>query len=612
MLNRVVSSRWFALADLFLVIGSGLIWIFRPEIGALPIITIALIPWAVRILAGSIPFRGTLSDWLIVIFLVTAWMGYWAAYDRESAWNKAWLIVLAVLLYYALSTQPEENLDWICALLLCAGLGISIYYFLTHNFPDNSGKFARWWMNNRPQVGWSSIHHGYIAGLLFVTNLFAFYWLWFIRGKFFGTYSILLKILLFLGGGISLWVLVLTMTRGIWASIAGILGIWLLWKILTLKRFKIRSRIRSLFPILVLIYLSVIIGFVYLGPARAGGASPQNDYGENTRAELLGRGAYFLEDYPIIGGGLNSFPGLYSQYILVIPSYYFINSYNLFLDVSIEQGLIGGSILIMLYLGGVWNASRTIENTRLHRVRFFSWLTLFALVFTIIYSLFYDYLYNGYGTMLLLFPVGISLAGTKYINVAGYRDVQFSGALSLLNKSNLRIMFFIPIIVIVSVFAFNFDKARSIWFSNLGAVQMSQVELKNFPTNRWPETEILPALGSAETSLRSALQYDPFNKTANYRLGMIAMLRRDFDAAAHHLEVAYERLPNHRGVVKTLGYCYVWLGEVDKAQLLLTKIPEAKNELNIYSWWWGVQGRADLAEQASIMVPQLKSFSPSN
>jgi len=124
-----VSSRWFALTDLFLVVGSGILWILKPEIGVLPIISIALIPWLVWILAGSIPFRGTLFDWLIVIFLVTAWVGYWAAYDREAAWSKIWMIVLAVLLYYALSIQPEENLDWICALLFCTGLGVSIYFF---------------------------------------------------------------------------------------------------------------------------------------------------------------------------------------------------------------------------------------------------------------------------------------------------------------------------------------------------------------------------------------------------------------------------------------------------------------------------------------------------
>ena len=70
--------------------------------------------------------------------------------------------------------------------------------------------------------------------------------------------------------------------------------------------------------------------------------STQSDYGRNSRAELLGRGAYFLVDYPITGAGLTSFPGLYSQYMLVIPYFYFTNSHNLFLDVAIEQGVTAG------------------------------------------------------------------------------------------------------------------------------------------------------------------------------------------------------------------------------------------------------------------------------
>jgi tetratricopeptide (TPR) repeat protein len=235
-------------------------------------------------------------------------------------------------------------------------------------------------------------------------------------------------------------------------------------------------------------------------------------------------------------------------------------------------------------------------------------LTLFTLIFTILYSLFYDYLYNGYGTMLLFLPVGISRVGVRYINDASNRDVQFSGPFPRWKQRNFQILF-ILIILMVVVISFNFNKVRSIWFSNLGAVQMSRVELMNFPTNQWADMEILPALETADASLHSALQYDPDNITANYRLGMIAMLRRDFNGAVKYLEMAYKRSPNHRGVIKTLSYCYVWLGEAGKAQVLLKKIPEAKNEMNVYSWWWGEHGQADLADKASVMASQLETAS---
>ncbi|MEK7327524.1 MAG: hypothetical protein AAB217_19945, partial [Chloroflexota bacterium] len=62
---------------------------------------------------------------------------------------------------------------------------------------------------------------------------------------------------------------------------------------------------------------------------------------------------------------------------------------------------------------------------------------------------------------------------------------------------------------------------------------------------------------------------------------------------------------SHRGVRKVLGYAYVWQGQLDRAAALLSDIPEAKSEMDTYSWWWGTQGRDDLAAQAAAMVERL-------
>ncbi len=153
----------------------------------------------------------------------------------------------------------------------------------------------------------------------------------------------------------------------------------------------------------------------------------------------------------------------------------------------------------------------------------------------------------------------------------------------------------------------NINKAISVWYANLGALQMSQAELKNFPTNEWATSDMVDRLKGAESTLQSALQYDPQNQTANYRLGLISMLRQDFKTAAVSLETAYQQAPNHRGIIKSLGYCYVWLGDIEKAQTLLEQIPEAQNEMKVYIWWWETQGRADLSKNASIIVSQLKA-----
>ena len=88
------------------------------------------------------------------------------------------------------------------------------------------------------------------------------------------------------------------------------------------------------------------------------------------------------------------------------------------------------------------------------------------------------------------------------------------------------------------------------------------------------------------------------------------MLRGDFQSAAGYLETALEQAPEHRGIIKSLGYCYTWLGDVDKARPLLEEIPEARSELEVYVWWWDTQGRLDLSAHASEMASELKVNQP--
>jgi hypothetical protein len=98
---------------------------------------------------------------------------------------------------------------------------------------------------------------------------------------------------------------------------------------------------------------------------------------------------------------------------------------------------------------------------------------------------------------------------------------------------------------------------------------LDQVELADFPKNEWTGTRIASTVQPAEVSLQTSLPLDSENWIANYRLGLILMSRNDFQLAGHYLEVAYQKTPGYRGIIKFLGYYYVWLGNMDQAQLLL-------------------------------------------
>ena len=600
-MRQLIGNRWFAIIDLLLVIMSAAAWMLIPRFG-IWFSLIAFLPWVLRFLSGYPPFQRTPFDWLIAIFLVMAWVGYWSAYDKYAAWIKVWLIVSAVLLYYAIVAQPKQNLVFLSFLSFCFALALSFYFCFTYDFAGRGGSFIIWWTNHRPHVDWPAIHPGYLSGLLLISAIFAFYWLWNTSKKFLGPVGVVLQSILILGMGIIALVFVLTLSSGIEVLLIGAVGLLLLWRVSILAASN--PPFRRIFPLLVLSYLALLIGVAYIGQAHTVLGSIDSNYGLNSRAELFGRSAYFLADYPITGAGLASFPGLYSQYMLVIPYFYFINSYNLFLDIAVEQGLLAGSIFIILYFGSVIILSRCIVKEPRNDLLLFRWLGLSALLITIVYGFFYDYLYNGNGTALLFFPLGMAMTGVVNRTSPIEQDFRELKLISLWYRARVG-----SLLAVIVVLALNLNKIIPLWYANLGAVQMSQVELKDFPTGKWQTSEIVPDLDLADTTLHTVLQYDLYNQTANYRLGLISMLRQDFKTAVANLEAAHQKAPNHRGIIKSLGYCYVWLGEMDKAQILLDQIPESQHEMEVYIWWWGTQGRPDLSDKASLFLSHLNPTS---
>src|SRR5688572_8673801 len=421
ILRSLVDNRWFAITDLFLVMMSAAAWMLIPQYG-IAFSLLAFLPWVLRFLAGRFPFQRTPFDWLIAIFLATAWISYWVAYDKSAAGIKFLLIVSAILLYYALSAQPKQNFGTLSFLSFCFASAIAIYFFLTYDFGGSRSNAVIWWMMHKPKVDWPALNHGNTSGLLLISSIFALHWLWGLRKKSAGALSILLRFLLFLGGGLISLTFLLAISHGTELIALGAVGFWILWKVSTSARSIAGGN--RVFPIVVLVYLTVLIVFVYLGPARVPEGSVSDAYGSNSRAQLLEQSVYFLVDYPITGAGLNSFPGSYSQYILLIPYPYFSNSHNLFLDVAIEQGLVGGITFLVVYLGAIWLVSQRIVATASNEIRTINWFSLLALLVMMIYGLFYNNLYSGNGTVLLFFPLGMAMMGVVHRNQSGDEVVQ--------------------------------------------------------------------------------------------------------------------------------------------------------------------------------------------
>ncbi len=74
--------------------------------------------------------------------MITAGVGVWAAYDRQAAWGKFWLLVGAVLMFYALAIQPTANHWVIAGLLTVLGCAVALFFLMTHDFSEYPVKFA--------------------------------------------------------------------------------------------------------------------------------------------------------------------------------------------------------------------------------------------------------------------------------------------------------------------------------------------------------------------------------------------------------------------------------------------------------------------------------------
>ena len=238
------------------------------------------------------------------------------------------------------------------------------------------------------------------------------------------------------------------------------------------------------------------------------------------------------------------------------------------------------------------------------------WAILTGLMVASLHGLVSDVLYGNRGTPLLFLFAGLTIA------VARPSQQQYSWRVALVGRVSKRahregkqqwVMVGIAVVIASTALLYSFHKPLlASWYADLGAVQMARTELAGWPTNKWDDGSNVAALVPTEGLFHQALWLNPNNRTAHHRLGLMAVLRRDFTTAVGHLKRAYQADGDHPGIRKVLGYSHVWSGQLDHAVEVLANIPEARDEMAVYVWWWGIQGRNDLAAHAEDMVERMR------
>lgn len=603
-MKQIANSSQMAWVDLTLVSVCAGLWFARPELGwrLLPVI---LLPWVGRLVGGVLPFRRTPVDVAVFLFLVTAVVGMSGiaplGYAPALAWAKFWQLVAAVRLYYAVAGLPARQWHSLFRLLVLGGLCGLAYYLFSADWQLNEVRLAlfndwgRAWMQVRPNWGLPPLHPNVLASVLAMSGplilaLARFEWKRRAWGWWGGT---AVAAILVLAG------LVFTTSRGAVISLVVAVGLWGWWLLSQRLGQTGVERVASRRPGIIFVAgLLLGVGLILVLSRGQFGRLLPGDMGN--RWELAGNTLALIRDFYLTGSGLGTFAALYAQYIWVVPFRYLEHGHNLWLDVALEQGVVG-VVAVTVVLGGslcrLWghpSAAETADPV----VRWGRWGTLSSLVVMLLHGLMDDPLYGQLGTPFLLLLPGVAMMLTppSATAVSQHRRHWVWGGAVLLVACLLVGGWWAPL--------------QGQWWATQGALAMARVELRGWPHNVWDDGRNVAALDAVRGYFDQALAIDPDNVTAHYRLGLIAMLHRDYDMAVAHLQSAHQSDPTHRGLIKNLGYSFVWQGDFVAAAALLAQIPEAERELEAYTGWWRTQQRPDLAQNAREMMAHLENSRP--
>ncbi|MGB8645935.1 MAG: O-antigen ligase family protein [Anaerolineae bacterium] len=602
---------------------------------------------------------GTPLDGPLALFVVSALVGVWASYDRAISWDKFWLIVAAILLFYIiiessrLFDHPTIRLPNLYAWLFLLGSAAFAVYFVTqHDWAADSAKveaLARvgQWLNRiTPQLGWRDVNPNIAAGVFEIALPVGAAKLLAVSRKRLAVSGQLLGggqgvaairylsllVLLFTCLLVSLGLL-MTASRGAWLALGVVgaifLGVWALGQ-MGLRRLPGRVWI----PVGVVVLSLALIGLVrldgasaivnFLGVIRAGESAI-------SRVELWGQTWGLIQDYYFTGAGLGVFTMVLSTYALLVHVPFLTHAHDLFLQVWVEQGLLGivsFGWLVFEFYAWVWRRRKEDPEKKGPELDWLAWGGIAAVSIMLAHGLVDVLLYSS--RELLLFFIPFALAVSSQRSAVSGQPLAVSRALDKprlimansqqSSRGSIQSLIVIAIVVIVAlglIGAFYWKPLGAIWYANLGSVEQTRYELAQykFPDHlveyfRRDASLVLRTSGltTAVEDFNHALALDPLNVTANQRLSEIALAQGRYDDARGMLEQALPRDPANQVTWQLLGDAYLGLGRLDDAYAYWSRVPDAPGKLDVEaSVRYGVNRDAERAGWARTLAERIRA-----
>jgi len=569
----------------------GAVWYAGEWPGPWPLVLLAL-PWLLRPIVFGFSLRPTVFDAALLLFVASAGVGVWAAYDPGPAWAKFWLIVGAAGLCYALAHQPDEGHLYVSlAFFAIFGVALALYFFATNDW-DAMPKVAvlvtmgKQISARLPAISGHVMHPNVVGGMLatvlpLVAALIGLSW----TGRRRWLAVVWGAAMVVAGAG---WLL--SMSRGAWLALLGVGGLWGVWRAVGrwLRRRNLpaerawRLRLAAMGGLFLigLVLLVVVAAFVLNG--RLPGADSLT-----SRLVLFRRSLLLARDYFFTGLGLGMFGMQFSTYILLIHCFHIVHSHNMLLNLWIEQGLLGLAAYLVLAIACCSWCLRLVRRAGATKGGVAE-AALCSLGVILAHGLVDDPLYGSRGVLLLFVPFGIAWAAWRMAHSPaegqrlqeGVQWHRWAGGAVLLSLMMALAVCWRPLL--------------GTWYANLGAEEQSRVELALYvergrtagvTLDDLDQIRRQERLDGAVGWLERAVQVDAANPTARQRLAALALSRGQYEAALAHMQAAWEA--GHRDEVTRLllGDALVANGRVEQAAEMVDGLEWGKSRLRHQAWY---------------------------
>ncbi len=465
----------------------------------------------------------------LVLFLASAILSTWAAYDRPMAFLQLARFLGTAVAFYAVVDGGVKMRRLVIGGMVLATALLGAYFVLQYDFNAGPVKFApltvlgRWLNANLPAVPGPGVHPNVAAGTLILGIPIGIVLLvntWKQRRR-------LLAILTGLVTLVALSGLLLTSSRGAWLALGAAFGlsglVWIqrrwLAKRSAILGYWLGLAAVAIVPVALLAQTGILDTLL--------GQIPDPTGTLKGRTVLWQQSALLVRDYPLTGIGLHSFPMVFSTYTLLIHVPYINHAHNTYLQVLVEQGWPG--FLAMLGFG--WVGLRwTWKLLSRKEVPLLAWGELVAFSAVILHG---------------LVDVALYLERTLPVIglVAGLLAAEY--LLTAPSPVSIRKRYYFGVVLALLVGAAIFWKplASSVQ-ANLGAVIQTRPGIKTYDPSHFDRPTLDEVRRSIDLSRAQAkfqeAQALAANLTAAQRLAEIALSRGEYAAALELIQPAWQ------------------------------------------------------------------------